>query len=80
MKFFSRKFLLTLLVLGASSGLPVLYKQLEISEIVTLTVLGIIAGIGTAYGFINLKESKIDLMRPGVLDLDSMKENDEAPK
>lgn len=60
-KFISRKFILSILVLLLSVLIPVVYKHLEIGETVTLTVLGIMAGIGTGYGILNVRDSKNDL-------------------
>ena len=55
MKFTSRKFILTVVIITLSAILPMLYKWLGVGEAVTITVLGIMAGVGTAYGFVNIK-------------------------
>lgn len=59
-KYLSRKFLLTVTILLLSSALPVIYKNSQVSDSVMLAVLAILAGVGTAYGFLNLKEANID--------------------
>lgn len=59
-KYLSRKFIVTIFVSIASVAVPILFKNQEVSDTVSIMVLGIIGGIGTAYGIINLKESKID--------------------
>jgi hypothetical protein len=55
MKFTSRKFILTIVILTLTALLPMAYKWLEVGDAVTMTVLGIMAGVGAAYGFINVK-------------------------
>jgi len=55
MKYGSRKFILTITIMALSALLPLAYKYVGVGDAVTMTVLGILAGVGTAYGFINLK-------------------------
>lgn len=59
MKFKSRKFILTMIIIVLTAILPALYKYLQVGEAVTMTVLGILAGVGAAYGFINVKAKSI---------------------
>lgn len=59
-KFKSRKFLLTIFISVISIFLPLAYKVNGVSEAVTISVLGILAGVGISFGII---EGKIDLMR-----------------
>lgn len=59
MKYLSRKFLLTLLVVILSSVLPVVYKDKGVSDNVLLVVLALFGGIGAAYHFVNLKEAQV---------------------
>lgn len=59
-KYLSRKFLVTIFVALSSVVVPILFKHAEVSDTVVLMVLGILGGIGTAYGILNVKESKID--------------------
>ena len=56
--FMSRKWLVTVAVLGMAYQLPLAFKKAEVSETVTLMVLGIIVAAGTAYGILNVKDSK----------------------
>ena len=42
-------------------GLPLCYKLNQVSDSVTMIVLGILAGVGVAYGFVNVKDAKVDL-------------------
>ena len=60
-KYFSRKYTLTLLVLALTGGAPIVYKNVGVSDTVTLTVLLIFASVGAAYGFINVKSAKAGL-------------------
>lgn len=60
MKYFSRKFVLTLLVILLSVIAPYLYKQIEVSDSVVLAVLAILGGVGVAYGFINVQDAKVE--------------------
>jgi hypothetical protein len=55
MKFTSRKFILTVVIITLTALLPMAYKWLGVGEAVTMTVLGIMAGVGAAYGFVNVK-------------------------
>lgn len=57
-KFLSRKFILTVIVLMLVAIAPICYKQNGVSDTIVLTVLLIFAAVGTAYGFINLKDAK----------------------
>jgi hypothetical protein len=60
MKYFSRKFILTLIVLILSAVSPYIYKQIDVSDTVALAVLAIFGGVGVAYGFINVQDAKLD--------------------
>jgi len=55
MKYGSRKFILTIVIIVLSSIIPLGYKYMNVGDAVTMTVLGIMAGVGTAYGFVNIK-------------------------
>jgi hypothetical protein len=59
--YLSRKFILTILVLGMVGIGPITYKENGVSDTVTLTVLVILASVGVAYGFINIKDAKSQL-------------------
>jgi len=60
MKYFSRKFVLTVFVLLLAVIAPVVYKDKGVSDMVLLAVLGILSGVGVAYGFLNVREAKIN--------------------
>lgn len=60
MKYLSRKFLITLLLMILSSVLPLVYHKDGVSDTVTLTVLGLMTSIGVAYKIANVAESKKD--------------------
>jgi len=60
MKYFSRKFVLTVFVLLLAVIAPVAYKDKGVSDMVLLAVLGILSGVGVAYGFLNVREAKIN--------------------
>lgn len=64
-KFLSRKFIVTIAVMILSVAAPILYQNLGVSETVTLTVLAMIGGVGTAYGVINYKDAKLDQGKEG---------------
>lgn len=55
---FSRKWMVTVAVLGMAYKLPLAFKAADVSEGVTMMVLGIIVAAGTAYGILNVKDSK----------------------
>lgn len=59
--YFSRKFLLTVVVLIMAYFIPIKYKENGVSETVTMTVLVLLASVGAAYGFINVKDAKNQL-------------------
>lgn len=65
MKFFeklkSRKFVLTLMIMGGASGLPILYKHMAIPDSITMLVVGIIGGVGVSYGVVNVMDRKIEV-------------------
>lgn len=54
-KIWSRKFILSLLVTTLVFVAPMLYKALEVSDMVTMTALGLFGAVGAAYGFMNVK-------------------------
>lgn len=58
--FASRKFILSLVSLTLMTGLPVLYKFLEISDTITLTVLGATSAIVSAYLGFNVLQKHIE--------------------
>lgn len=60
-KYLSRKFFLTLIVLGLVAFLPSFYKQNAVSDTIAMAVLVILASVGAAYGFINIKDAKLGL-------------------
>lgn len=60
-KIMSRKFIITLLIMVGSVAVPLLYKKAGISDLVVMTVLAIIGGVGVAYKAVNLAEHKADL-------------------
>lgn len=57
-KYFSRKFILTLMVTILSVVVPVVYTKMGVSDAVLMTVLALLGGVGVAYGFINVKDSQ----------------------
>ena len=56
--YFSRKWLVTVAVLTMAYQIPMAFKKAEVSEGVTMMVLGIIVAAGVAYGVLNVKDSK----------------------
>lgn len=58
-KYFSRKFIVTLMVGASTVSLPVLYKQIGVSDSITMAVLAILAAVATGYGIISNKAAKI---------------------
>lgn len=60
MKYLSRKWILTLVVLAQASSVPVYFHKEGISDTVTLTVLALMTAIGVAYKIANVAESKKD--------------------
>lgn len=59
-RFISRKFILTVVVLIMVGALPMIYKSNGVSETVTMTVLILLASVGAAYGFMNVKDAKVE--------------------
>jgi 4-hydroxybenzoate polyprenyltransferase len=59
-KFLSRKFIITLLVLGAGSLVPYKMHEVGMSDTLILAVLGLFTGVGIAYGVINTKDAALD--------------------
>lgn len=57
-KFVSRKFFLTVFIVLLAVLAPIIYKDKGVQDAVTMTVLGILAGVGAAYGFLNIRDSK----------------------
>lgn len=57
-KYFSRKFILTLLISFLSVGAPLMYKNNGVSDNIAIAVLAILGGIGAAYGFVNVKAAE----------------------
>lgn len=62
-KFLSRKFIVTLLVVGMGGALPIAYQKAGIGEGVILAVLTLLTGVGIAYGVINTKDAALDKKR-----------------
>jgi hypothetical protein len=60
-----RKFVIALIVMIVSVAAPALYKHLEVSDAITMMVLGIIGGIGVAYGAVNVLDSKVQQVKSG---------------
>ena len=59
-KFLSRKFIVTLLVLGSASLVPYKMHEAGMSDTLILAVLGLYTGVGIAYGVINTKDAALD--------------------
>jgi hypothetical protein len=55
-KWASRKLLVALGVMSTAVGVPVLYKHMEISDLITTTVLFIVGAVGIVYGGLNVLE------------------------
>lgn len=55
-KFFSRKFIVTILVTVLAFIIPMIYVKFGIDSMVTMAVLGIVGASGAAYGVINVKD------------------------
>jgi len=62
-KFISRKFIMTVVVVLLVSVLPITYKTNEVGDTITMTVLAILAAVGAAYGFINVKDAKLEIQK-----------------
>lgn len=60
-RFLSRKFILTVVVLLMVGILPMIYKNNGVSEAVTMVVLGLLGAVGAAYGFVNVKDAKVEM-------------------
>lgn len=60
-KYLSRKFIISILTFITASGLPMLYKHLGISDVITMTVLGLVSSVAVGYGLINVKDSNNEL-------------------
>lgn len=58
LKFLSRKLIVTILVMGATAGIPLLNKWANVSDAITMMGLGIIGGIASAYQIANVKSKK----------------------
>lgn len=63
-KFMSRKFILTIGVVSLAGYMPKVYKEVGVSDTVTLAVLALLGGVGMAYGFINVKDAQIPVVKP----------------
>lgn len=73
-RFLSRKFILTVLVILMVGGLPMVYKANGVSETVTMTVLLLLASVGAAYGFMNVKDARVEIEK---MAMKLVKERDE---
>lgn len=79
-KFLSRKFILTLIVIVLAGALPYVYKAAAVSDTITIAVLVLLAAVGTAYGFVNLKDAKIDLEKQAKEIVGGVVGESQAPK
>ena len=55
-KYFSRKFIVTLLVTVVALIIPIVYHKIGVNEMITMAVLAIVGGVGVAYGVVNIKD------------------------
>ncbi len=62
-KYFSRKFVVALIVLLLSALVPLLYRGQEVSDTVTLAVLAIFSSIAIGYGIINVNDAKLGIAK-----------------
>lgn len=62
-KYFSRKFILSLLVIFGAAALPVWFKNNGVDDTVTMLVIALFTGVGVAYGFVNIKDASIEKKR-----------------
>jgi hypothetical protein len=60
-KFLSRKLIITLIIMGLVTYIPMAYKGAGVSDTVVMAVLGILAAVGAAYKALNVKETKLEL-------------------
>lgn len=60
LKYLSRKFLLTVLVIFCSVYFPKIYKEAGVSDSIALAVLALLGGVGVAYGFVNVKDASLE--------------------
>lgn len=58
MKFKSRKLIVAFIAMIVSIIVPVLYHKLEMSESLTMVVLGVVASVGAVYGGLNVLDTK----------------------
>ena len=59
-KYFSRKFILSIIVVVLAATIPVWFRVNEVQDMVTLSVIALFTGVGVAYGFINVKDAKLE--------------------
>ena len=59
-KYFSRKFILSIIVVVLAATIPVWFRVNEVQDMVTLSVIALFTGMGVAYGFINVKDAKLE--------------------
>ena len=64
-KFLSRKFIISILIVVISFICPIVYQAMHVSDQVTMLVLGIIGGVGVAYGVINVKDAQVNPPKVG---------------
>lgn len=79
-RFLSRKFILTAVVLLMVGGLPMIYKSNGVSETVTMTVLILLGSVGAAYGFMNVKDAKIEMEKAVAKAIGEKVDSNQAPK
>ena len=63
-KYFSRKFLVTIMVMLGAVVSPFLYSKAGVTDTVTLAVLAILGGVGVAYGVVNVKDAGLNKKDP----------------
>lgn len=57
-KFISRKFVMSLVVIGLSTIVPIAYKLFGIDDATTMVVLGLYGSVGAVYGVVNTLNKK----------------------
>lgn len=58
--FKSRKFLMSQMLIWLSTGAPILFHYLGISDQITLMVLGVYVGVGGIYHAVNVVDKRIN--------------------
>lgn len=57
-KFKSRKFIMSWTIIGLASVLPVIFTKFGIDSGITMMSIGVIGGVGAAYGVVNAIDKK----------------------